>query len=266
VRSRAHFKAHPLHPALIPFPFAFLVAAPLFDLLGLAQQRPALQWTAGHLSIAGLCAGVVAAVPGVIDYLYTVPPQSSGRMRATRHGLINVVALVAVGVGFLLRADDWSATVATLACEIAAAVALGYSGWLGGTLISRNMISVDHRYANAGKWQEAEFTAKKGQPVQVASVEDLKDDQMKLIRVNGHRLVLAKTAGAWRVFDDHCTHRGGSLAGGVLVHGTVQCLWHGSQFDTATGEVRCGPAKQTISVYAVEQTKDGRVLLVSPPE
>jgi len=40
---------------------------------------------------------------------------------------------------------------------------------------------------------------------------------------------------------DRCTHRGGPLSDGVLMCGTVQCPWHGSQFDVKTVEVKCGP-------------------------
>ena len=41
----------------------------------------------------------------------------------------------------------------------------------------------------------------------------------------------------------------------MLVCGTVQCPWHGSQFDVRTGEVKAGPAVQAIRTYAV--TEDG---------
>jgi len=51
-----------------------------------------------------------------------------------------------------------------------------------------------------------------------------------------------------------------------MIGGTVQCLWHGSQFDTSSGGVSCGPAKKKIAVYEVRQERNGRLLLVSPPE
>jgi nitrite reductase/ring-hydroxylating ferredoxin subunit len=88
---------------------------------------------------------------------------------------------------------------------------------------------------------------------------------MKLLIVNGRRIVLAKTARGFTAFDDRCTHRGGSLADGACVGGVVQCLWHGSQFDTTTGQVKCGPARERIGVYEVRQQR-GDVVLVSSPE
>ena len=43
-----------------------------------------------------------------------------------------------------------------------------------------------------------------------------------------------------------------------MVCGTVQCLWHGSQFDVSTGQVKAGPATKGIAVYRVEE-KEGEV-------
>jgi nitrite reductase/ring-hydroxylating ferredoxin subunit/uncharacterized membrane protein len=264
VRSRAQFKAHPIHPALVPFPFAFLTGAAIFDVIGVAAGAPSLWTTGSHLQLAGIATGLLAAVPGIVDYIYTVPPNSSGKKRATRHALGNVTAMVLFALSWLLRGPQLEPSAMGIGLELIGAGLLAYSGYLGGTLVTRNMISVDHRYAGAGKWQEAEFTAKPGHPLVVADVDDLKADQMKLLRVNGHRIVLARTASGYAAFDDGCTHRGGSLAGGVLIGDTVQCLWHGSQFNTATGRVSCGPAKTAIRVYEVTETK-GTVLLVSPP-
>jgi nitrite reductase/ring-hydroxylating ferredoxin subunit/uncharacterized membrane protein len=265
MRSRAHFKAHPLHPALIPFPFAFLTGALLFDIIGAFRDSRALWTTGAHLTIAGIAAGLLAAIPGIIDYFYTVPPGSSGKKRATTHGALNIIALALFGGAWTLRGADWSPSLASIGLELIGAAILAYSGWLGGTLITRNLISVDHRYAGAGKWREGWFAGKAGEPLIVAHAADLAADQMKLLHVNGHRIVLARKANQFIAFDDGCTHRGGSLAGGVMIDGTVQCLWHGSQFDGATGAVRCGPARRAIGVYEVREAKNGDVLLVSPP-
>lgn len=265
MRSRAQIQAHPIHPSLIPFPIAFLIGALLFDALGVMLERPALWTTGSHLTLAGIASGLLAAIPGAIDYLYTVPPNSSGKKRATQHALGNVTALVIFGVAWLLRGDTGAPGALTLLLELVGSGILSYSGYLGGTLVIRNMVSVDHRYANSGKWQEADYTGKPGAPLVIGSTDDLKESQMKLLRVNGKRLVLARTAAGYTVFDDGCTHRGGSLAGGVLIDGTVQCLWHGSQFDTATGKVHCGPAKKAITTYDVREGKNGEIVLVSTP-
>ena len=263
MRSRASFKAHPLHPALIPFPFAFLAGASLFDLASVLGGPDSLTLTAAHLTVAGLAAGLLAAVPGIIDYFYTVPPDSSAKARATRHGAGNVVALLLFAFSFWAREASWNATALTIGLEILGAAVLGYSGWLGGTLVTRNLISVDHRYADKGGWQEETFSGGPGDEVAVASVSDLKDGQMKLVHVNGRRIALARTASGFHAVDDGCTHRGGSLAGGVLIGETVHCLWHGSQFDVRTGKAVCGPATKGVEALTVRVDRD-QVLLRIP--
>lgn len=261
MRSRASFQGHPIHPGLIPFPFAFLSGALLFDLLGWIVGRSEFYATAGHLTVAGILAGLVAAIPGAIDYVYTMPPNSSGKKRATTHALLNVSALILFAAGWFMRDASAAPSMVTLGLELVGTGGLFYSGWLGGTLVTRNMAGVDHRYANAGKWQDESVTAKSGEPAVVGHADDLEDDQMKLVRVNGRRYVLARSNGKYTMCDDSCTHRGGSLAGGVLIDGVVQCLWHGSQFDVKTGEVKCGPAKKKIKTYEVKKEKDGRLIV-----
>lgn len=265
MRSRAHIKGHPVHPSLIPFPFAFLWGAALFDLAYLVSDRLVFTVTASHLTIAGIAAGLLAAVPGVIDYLYAVPPRSSARQRATKHAAGNVTALLIFFSAWWLRADDGTMSTATLILELVGAGVLAYSGLLGGELVVRNMISVDHRFANKGKWQEEDFSAAPGASLVVAKAKDLGEGHMKLVRVNGRRLAVARTADGVCAFEDRCTHRGGSLAGGVLIGTTVQCLWHGSQFDVRTGKRVCGPAEEGIKTFPIEQKGDDLVL-IAPSE
>ncbi len=74
---------------------------------------------------------------------------------------------------------------------------------------------------------------------------------MKLVHVGNKRIVIAKTETQYIAFDDRCTHRGASLAGGAMICGTVQCPWHGSQFDVTNGGVKAGPAKESIHSYEV---------------
>jgi nitrite reductase/ring-hydroxylating ferredoxin subunit/uncharacterized membrane protein len=253
MRSTARFMNHAIHSALVPFPFAFLFGAAAFNLCGRLFGQPSFWRTGGHLAVAGACAAVLAAIPGVVDYLYTVPPQSTGKARATRHALANLAAVSLIFGSWLIRGGSpRPPTVLTLALDLLGAATLCYAGWLGGTLVSRNLISVDHRYANAGKWREVSVTGARGEAVAVGSADDLKEGQMKLVRVNGTRVALARTPDGYVACADRCTHRGGSLAGGVLIGGVVQCLWHGSQFECASGKVRSGPARRPVPTHEVK--------------
>lgn len=224
-----------------------------FDLAGVLTSSPALWTTGAHLALAGVVTGVIAAIPGVIDFVFTVPPNSSGKKRALRHMLSMVSAMALFALARWLRgAAATQPDILLLALETVGVIALGIGGWMGGTLVTRNQVSVDHRYANAGKWREEALREPTGDGPITVDTGDLEVNQMRLLRIGSRRIVLARTASGYVAFDDHCTHRGGSLAGGVMICGTVQCPWHGSQFDVETGEVKAGPAKEGISVYRVE--------------
>jgi uncharacterized membrane protein/nitrite reductase/ring-hydroxylating ferredoxin subunit len=262
MKSKAVALGHPIHPMLIPFPFAFLTGAALFDAAGWLRDVPSWWTTGGHLSLAGIATALLAAIPGLIDYVYAVPPDSSGRARATKHMLAILTAVALFAAAWWIRGGAATRPDLMVLCLEAIGLALlGAGGYMGGTLVTRNLIGVDHRYAQAGKWREETIDWRKDQAITVAKRDELKVDQMKLLRAGDKRIVLARTEQGYVAFDDRCTHRGGSLAGGVMICGTVHCLWHGSQFDVSTGKVKAGPATKGIAVYRVEE-KEGEVRLM----
>ena len=268
MRSSAHIKSHPIHPMLIPFPFAYLAGSAAIGLWARATGRPAWYRTSAHMNTLGIGSALVAAVPGFVDYLFAVPPRSSARDRATKHMLAN---LSAVGLFTLARLGrrrpDAAPPVWSLGLELAGTALLGVGGWLGGTLVYRNQIGVDHRYADAGRWRVERVPAGhiEGREVDVGAADELEIDQMKLVRAGSRRFVVARTESGHVAFDDRCTHRGGPLSDGVLARGVVQCPWHGSQFDVATGRVRSGPATDSIETYPIAE-RDGRLWLRVPAE
>jgi nitrite reductase/ring-hydroxylating ferredoxin subunit/uncharacterized membrane protein len=249
MKSRASIASHPIHPMLIPYPFVFLTSAWGFGLAGAITGREELKTVARHLVPTGVASGLVAAVPGVIDYFGSVPPKSSGRQRATQHALLNVTGLTLFTLGWMMSRRR---SVLPLVVQGLGTVAMSVAGWLGGTLVYRNQIGVDHRYANAGRWQEDSREAA-GELALAAAAHGLGVNQMKLVHARGERIAVARTEDGYAAFQDRCTHKGGPLSDGVLICGTVQCPWHGSQFDVRSGEVKCGPAEKKIRTYPIEE-------------
>jgi nitrite reductase/ring-hydroxylating ferredoxin subunit len=129
--------------------------------------------------------------------------------------------------------------------------AMSVAGYMGGTLVYRNQIGVDHRYANAGKWQEESREHAESRALTSAAAP-LGVNQMKLVHSDGKRIAVGRTEDGYAAFDDRCTHKGGPLSDGALICGTVQCPWHGSQFDVHTGAVKCGPAEEPIGTYPID--------------
>jgi uncharacterized membrane protein len=134
MKNTARLGNHPIHPMLIPYPFAFLSGAMAFDLASAAKSNTEYARTAAHLRGAGLATALVAALPGLVDYLTAVP---AGRPRATatRHLLSNVGALACFAAAGLGRRRTRPSTASTLALELAGAALLSAGGWLGGSLV-----------------------------------------------------------------------------------------------------------------------------------
>lgn len=251
MKSKASIRSHPIHPILVAFPITLFIGTFVFDILTAISEDQTFAKTGLYLNIGGIVFALLAAIPGIIDYFFTVPPDSSAKKRATRHGLLNLLVTVLFAGVLFLKLNGDEPTVSILIIEAIAIGLLLVAGWLGGTLVYRNQIGVDARYAEAGKWKELRIHSDE-KYILVAQVDDLKVNQMKLIVVNGKRVVLGRTETGYTAFDDRCTHRGGSLAAGVMICTTVQCPWHGSQFDVLSGVVTAGPADELIHIYKIK--------------
>src|SRR3954454_6665411 len=189
MRSTANIKTHPIHPMLVAFPIAFFTGTLLFDILALLSDSHDLPFrvTAFYMGIAGIVGAVLAATAGFIDYLYTVPPESSAKKRATTHGLLNTAVLVLFLVAWILKHNEDNSYWLITGLELVGFVIMCYSGWMGGTLVYRNQIGVDPRYADAGKWKEERINTT-DKEIAVANENELKPNQMKLLHVNGNRI------------------------------------------------------------------------------
>lgn len=250
MRTKAQIKSHPIHPMLVSLPIGLWVGSFVFDLLGAATGNIYLHITAYYALIGGCVGAVLAAVPGVIDLFGAVPPNSSARQRGYIHGSLNVLALLLFIYAAAHRGDPMTRPdKLSFGLSLLGIIGIAVSGWLGGTLVYRNQIGVDHRYANAGEEKERTLESW-DRPV--LNKSELADGQMLLAKIAGERVVVGRCGEGFFAFSDRCTHKGGPLFDGALVGCTVQCPWHGSQFDIKTGRVVAGPAKNRIRLYDTE--------------
>lgn len=250
MRSRAHISSHPIHPMLVIFPLGLWITGFVFDLMAVATDE-AMLWAAGWYCLIGGCVGAaLAAIPGLIDLFSVVPPRSSGRKRGYMHGALNSAALLLFAYIAVRRGNPATRPEQfVLVLQAVGVVGVLVSGWLGATLVYRNQIGVDHRYAHAGQWKERTL---RGWDQPVCNQSELNVGQMMMARVGNEGVVIGRCAEGYAAFSNHCTHKGGPLADGALVGCTVQCPWHGSQFDIHSGRVVAGPASHKIPTYDVE--------------
>lgn len=134
IRSRVAIGKHPLHPMLVVFPLAFLLATPLADL--------ALWWSgdvfwarvAWWMLAAGCAAGVMAALAGLLEFLLVRRVRQ--RLAGWTHLLTAVMALGMAGANFTLRLQDPVAAAWPwgMMLSVATAGVVAIAGWIGGTL------------------------------------------------------------------------------------------------------------------------------------
>jgi uncharacterized membrane protein len=141
--SKASIAGHPIHPMIIPFPLAFLVAVPVVDLVFWANNGQVFWARTGYyLLIAGIVTGVLAALVGLVDF-YGVR-EVRRHKQSYWHAFSNSGALLLAVVNLVLRAFDPIAAVLPwgLLLSLAAAVLLAVGGWYGGELSYRFRIGV----------------------------------------------------------------------------------------------------------------------------
>lgn len=90
----------------------------------------------------------------------------------------------------------------------------------------------------------------------VASASEIAPGEMKVVDLEGEKVVVANVDGKFFAFGNTCTHVGGPLDEGELDGETVICPWHASVFDITSGESMGGPAEVPIPTYEVQVEGD----------
>jgi uncharacterized membrane protein len=142
MKSTAHLNGHPIHPMLIPYPFALLSSSVGFELAGRMAGRQDWLRTASHIADVGLVAALTAAIPGAVDYFGTVPRESEASRQATKHAISNLSAVACFAYAAVRRRVDGGRSDAALAFGLLGTALLAVGGWLGGELVYHQRIGV----------------------------------------------------------------------------------------------------------------------------
>ena len=145
MEARAKLFGHPIHQMLIVFPLGVLGMALFFDLIALAASRPALLQASFYMIAAGIIAGLLAAIFGLIDFL-AIPGGTRAKRIGLLHGIgnVGVVALFAASWWLRRPAPRTAGVLPIVIAAVAVAIAL-VTGWLGGELVDRLGVGVDDR-------------------------------------------------------------------------------------------------------------------------
>ena len=143
MESRAKLLGHAIHPILIVFPLGLLATGVVFDAVYLIWGNPVMATVAYWMIVAGVLGGLLAAVPGWIDW-FAIPGGTRAKGVGLVHGLGNVlVLLLFIGSWWLRRdAPERPELLEHILAFAGAGLAL-VTGWLGGELVERLGVGVD---------------------------------------------------------------------------------------------------------------------------
>jgi uncharacterized membrane protein len=130
---------HPIHPMLIPFPIGLWVFSLAADITYRAGGDPIWLTMAYWTMLGGTIGALVAAVPGLVDYLSLTEP------RAVRIGTVHMTLnLIIVGLfvaNLVLRTMGNTAGLPFVLSIIGVGLLL-VSGWFGWELIYRQGVAI----------------------------------------------------------------------------------------------------------------------------
>ncbi len=145
--SPASLGRHPIHPMLIPFPLALWFFSLVADVIYLWRGNPVWRdWIAFYALLGGIIGGVLAAVPGFVDWL-SLKDREVVRI-ANWHARLNVIALLIFVASFYLRTASGAGLVGgsytiPFVLSVVGVILITVSGWLGGEMVFKHGVAVD---------------------------------------------------------------------------------------------------------------------------
>jgi nitrite reductase/ring-hydroxylating ferredoxin subunit/uncharacterized membrane protein len=234
---------HPFHPVLTEITIGAWFIGGMFDAVGAIGGSRRARVTGDRLATIGTACAIPTALTGLADF--STFPKWSARP-ATIHAALNVanIGLYATSLWERSRGNrrrglalSWMAQALTLA-----------SAWLGGMLVYKHKVGVDHseRFTGPQDWTPVFHEA------------DLPDGRAKRVEVEGKQVLLCRENGQIFAIGAVCSHAGGPLDQGKIRDGTVQCPWHDSVFDLRDGRIVHGPATQPQTGFET-RLRNGRI-------
>ncbi len=146
MKTRASFAGEPVHPMLVHYPIALWTTSVITDLIFYFNRNNSLILISKFLIAAGIIGAILAALPGLIDWLTITDPVA--KKTGNLHLILNVIALILFCVSLYLRMKNYGATLVGFHLKIPFLVSV--VGWLlmaisasfGGKLVYEHRMGV----------------------------------------------------------------------------------------------------------------------------
>jgi nitrite reductase/ring-hydroxylating ferredoxin subunit/uncharacterized membrane protein len=234
---------HPLHPVLTEITIGAWVIGGAFDAAGALGRSRIARRTGDRLAAIGTATAIPTAISGLADF--STFPQWAAKP-ASLHATLNLVNIGLYAASLRERRRGNRArglALSWLALGLTAA-----SAWLGGMLVYKHKVGVDHseRFTGPKEWTT------------VFPDADLPDSTPRRVEVEGKHVLLCRENGRIFAIGAVCSHAGGPLDQGKIAGGCVQCPWHHSVFDLRDGRIVHGPATQPQTSFET-RVREGRI-------
>lgn len=230
---------HSVHAALTDVPVGAFTLAIVFDVFNLRQ--------AADVSIGiGILAMLAAAVAGAADYSDT---DDDSRMVATVHSTLMVIGLVIYVISIWLRLAETPGAdrLVPIVLSLVGYTIVTGAAWVGGenvytlgTMVNRHA----WRFFGAPKWQKLDIT-------------DIPEGGPTAAKAGTQSVVVFRQGDKVYALHAQCAHAGGPLAEGKFVDGCIECPWHFSRYDVATGRRKQGPTTFDQPRYELRPAEGG---------
>lgn len=228
---------HPLHAVLTDVPIGVFTVVIILDVL-------TYPGAADIALVFGILAMLGAALAGFADYADT---DGLARRRATVHSVVMIVALIVYLISALIRWGNPADRTVAIGTSIVAYLFIAAGAYVGGDVVYALGNMVDrHAFRSRGtKWGPLEAPAEIPEGVPTKA------------KAGGQTLVLVRHGDTILALHETCAHAGGPLSEGAVVNDCIECPWHGSRFELATGHLKRGPAVYDQPRYEVRRTDAG---------
>jgi len=144
MESKAKLAGHPIHPMLVVFPLGLLATSMIFDIIRQFSTNGTWSVASFYMIGAGVIGGLLAAAFGAVDWA-AIPPNTRAKAIGFWHGLGNIVVVMLFVASWLLRrSTPEDPPVAALLLSGIAVLLSVITGWMGGELVDRLGVGVDH--------------------------------------------------------------------------------------------------------------------------
>jgi nitrite reductase/ring-hydroxylating ferredoxin subunit/uncharacterized membrane protein len=218
---------HPLHPVLTDVTVGAWTMGAIFDVIGELTDDDFSRRMGDRLTAVGTASALPTALTGLADYSTVQQPAITP---TTIHAAMNYAGTAMYLMS--LKERNRGRRKKGLAWSLLAYGLTGASAWLGGHLVYKHKVGVNHREEFDGP---QEWTA-------VLDEAELPQRVKKCVKHDGKSVLLYRDGSVIHALGAICSHAGGPLHEGDVDGPFVECPWHQSVFDMRDGSIRHGPA------------------------